>query len=111
MQLIPCQPFSWTQEIHQEQNQLEAYSVIALKNMLAYCQARVVQLNEQYDFLDFLSRQEGDLYTLCRIWQRLERTGRNYHRFTEQCVLIQLELARRRPEETIYPQGYSHETR
>ena len=111
MQLFPCQPFRWAQEVRQEQDQLQAYSVIALKNMLAYCQARVVQLNEQYDFLDFLSREEGDLYSLCRIWQRMEQTGRNYHRFREQCVVLQLELARRRPsEEPAEPQRYGHET-
>jgi|GEM_PF-1856704 len=111
MQLFPCQPVQWAQEIRQEQDQLEAYSSVALRNMLAYCQARVVQLTEQYDFLDFLSRQEGDLYSLCRIWERLERTGRNSSRFREKCVVIQLELARRRPEEAAQSQRYNHETR
>ena len=112
MQLIPCQPFQWAQEVRQEQDQLEAYSMIALKNMLAYCQARVVQLNDQYELLDFLSRQEGDLYTLCRIWQRMERIGSNYHRFQEKCIVIQLELTRRRPAEApAHPQRNDHETR
>jgi len=96
MNLFPPPKLSWAQEVQQEQDQLEEHSVISLKNMLAYCQARVVQLNDQYALLDFLSRQEGDLYALCQIWRRMERAGGNYHRFRERCVLIQLELARRR---------------
>ena len=100
MELFPRQISPWAQEVRREQDQLESYSAVALKNMLDYCQARVVQLNDHYDHLDFLSRQEGDLYALCRIWQRMERTGRNYHRFREKCVIIQLELARRQPAES-----------
>ena len=104
MPLFPCPASRWAQEVRQEQNRLQTRSLVALNNMLAYCQARVAQLNDQYDFLDFLSRQEGDLYTLCRLWQRMERTGHNYHRFRERCVIIQLELARRRPDgEPAYP--------
>jgi hypothetical protein len=97
MNLFTPQQLQRTQEVQHEQARLETRSVAALKNMLAYCQARVSQLNEQYDFLDFLSRQEADLYTLCRIWHRMERTGSNYHRFRGQCLRIQLELAQRRP--------------
>ena len=112
MSVFPGQIHPRVQEVRREQDQLQAFSVVALKNMLAYCQARVVQLNEQYDFLDFLSRQEGDLYSLCRIWQRMERTGGNYHRFRERCMIIQLELARRRPaEEPAGQQRNGHETR
>lgn len=112
MHPFPCQPLRRAQEVRQEQDQLEAYSAAALKNMLAYCQARVVQLSDQYDYLDFLSRQEGDLYTLCRVWQRMERTGKNYHRFREHCIIIQLELARRQPAENpAHGKRKNHETR
>jgi len=112
MALFPHPASPWAQEVHREEDQLQTYSVIALKNRLAYCQARVVQLNDQYDFLTDLSRQEGDLYVLCRLWQRMERTGLNYHRFREKCVIIELELSRRRPvEKPAYPQRKDHETR
>jgi hypothetical protein len=83
------------EEVQGEQECLEAHSIKALRNMLEYCQARVVQLEAHHHFLADRSRQHYDLHDLCILWHRLERVQRNHFRFTERCVLIQLELARR----------------
>jgi hypothetical protein len=112
MSLLVPEICPWAEEVQHEIQRFDTKSVRALKNMLAYCQARISQLNDQYHFLEYLSRQEGDLYTLCRIWHRMERTGSNYNRFREKSILIQLELAKRQQMmESLSSQGNRHETR
>jgi len=66
--------------------------------MLGYCRARVEQLSDHRQYLDFMARQEYDLHTILLTWERLDRAICNYHRFAEKCLIIELELARR--EET-----------
>lgn len=93
--LKPIWLFPIVQEVKGEHDQLEIRSYRALRNMLGYYQARVVQLRAQRQHLDFQSRQQHDLHDLMETWQRLERVHHNFHRFSEKCLLIELELARR----------------
>jgi hypothetical protein len=94
--LRPIWLFPVVEEIKGEHDPLETRSYQALRNMLGYCQARVVQLMAQRQHLDFQSRQQHDLYELLETWQRLERVQYNFRRFSEQCLLIKLEMARRK---------------
>ena len=55
----------------------------------------MVQLADQQQYLGFKARQQYDMYHLLEIWQRLKRTKRNFHRFSEKCLLIKLEMAKR----------------
>lgn len=87
--------FQTVQEIRQQDRQLRSFSHQALQNMLGYCRARVDQLADHRRHLDFMVRQEYDLHVLLSTWERLGRTIRNYQRFAEKCLLIELELARR----------------
>ncbi len=82
-------------EVKGEHEQLQTRSHAALRNMLEYCQARVVQLTDQYCYLDFQSRGQYDLFQLLETARRLQRVRRNARCFSEKCVLIKVELARR----------------
>jgi hypothetical protein len=98
----------WVQiveEAKEEQHQLEAHSYQALRNMLGYCQARVIQLADQRQYLDFQSRQQHDLFGLLETWRRLERVQSNYRRFSEKCLLIKVEIARRESRHREKPNG------
>jgi hypothetical protein len=108
--LRPIWLFPVVEEVKGEHDSLETRSYRALRNMLGYCQARVIQLGAQRRHLDFQSRQQHDLYELLETWQRLERVQHNFRRFSEQCLLIKLEMARREnssPRDAI--QGECHE--
>lgn len=87
--------FLVVEEIQGEHQQLETRSYQALRNMLGYCQARVVQLTTQRQYLDFQARQQHDLYQLLQTWRRLQRVQYNFRRFSEKCLLIKLEMAKR----------------
>lgn len=87
--------FPAAEEIRGEHRQLETRSYQALRNMLGYCQARVVQLTAQRRYLAFQAQQQHDLYQLLETSRRLERAQSNFRRFSEKCLLIKLELARR----------------
>ncbi|MCK4272231.1 hypothetical protein KAX22_06250 [bacterium] len=87
--------FPVVEEVKGKHYQLETRTYRALRNMLGYCQARVVQLTDQQQHLGFQARQQYDMYRLMEIWQRLKRTKRNFRRFSEKCLLIKLEMARR----------------
>jgi exonuclease VII large subunit len=87
--------FPAVEEIQGEHQQLETRSYQALRNMLGYCQARVIQLAAQHQHLDFQAQQQQDLYQLLETSRRLERVQSNFLRFSEKCLLIKLEIARR----------------
>ena len=87
--------FPVVEEVKGKHHQLETRSYQALRNMLGYCQARVVQLTAQHHHLDFQSRQQHDLYQLLETWRRLQRVQHNFRCFSEKCLLIKLEMARR----------------
>ncbi|KPL18537.1 MAG: hypothetical protein AMJ92_07595 [candidate division Zixibacteria bacterium SM23_81] len=99
------------EEVQEEQHQWEARSYQALRNMLGYCQARVIQLADQRRYLDFQSRQQHDLFGLLETWQRLERVQHNFRRFSEKCLLIKVEIARRENRHREKPnRGQCYET-
>lgn len=87
--------FPVVEEIHGEHQQLQTRSYQALRNMLEYCRARVVQLMDQHQYLDFQARQQYDLYSLLETWRRLERVWHNTRLFSDKCLLIELEMVRR----------------
>jgi hypothetical protein len=87
--------FRVAEEVQGQHQELQSHSQKALRNMMGYCYARVVQLCSQRRFLDFQARQQLDLHELLETCRRLERAERNYLRFAEKYLLIKLELARR----------------
>jgi len=97
--------FPVVEEIQGERQQLETRSYQALKNMLGYCQARVMQLTDQRRCLDVQARGQHDLYHLLETWRRLERIQHNFRRFSEKCLLIKVEMARRGDAQLQNPRG------
>jgi hypothetical protein len=93
--LKPLWFFPMVEELKGEVDQLETRSYQALRNMLGYFQARVIQLAAQRQHLDFQSRQQDDLYALLEMSQRLHRVQQNFRRFSEKSLLVKLEMARR----------------
>jgi hypothetical protein len=87
--------FPIVKQVKGEHEQLEMRSSQALRNMLAYCRARVLQLTDQHYLLNFQSRQQYDLLELLETCRRLQRVQQNVRSFSEKCLLIEVEMARR----------------
>jgi hypothetical protein len=95
MDPFPSEIIQIVGEFKEERVHLKFRSTRALQNMLAYCQARVEQLDRQNQYLEHKVQQQYDLQEIMAIWKRLEHAQLNLQRFSQRCLLIKLELVYR----------------